>query len=113
MLQIQGIDHDPIYTLENPWIGNKPYVSCIPKDGYIVEKYDGFKYKDVFQVMGVPNRTAILFHHGNTENNTQGCILLGLGSGSLHDEPAVLSSRDAMDYFRKLMGKKAFTLIIE
>lgn len=113
MLQIQGIEHDPIYTLERPWIDNVQNVSCIPKDGYLVTKYDGYKFKDVFQVTGVPNRTAILFHKGNTVKDSTGCILLGLGAGSLHGQPAVLQSRDAMEYFKGLIGKKAFTLIIE
>jgi len=113
MLQIKDIHHEPIYTLENPWLDNRPWVSCIPADTYVVEKYDGFKFKDVFKVRGVPNRSGILFHKGNYEHQTTGCILLGLKSGILNDKPAVMHSGDAMDYFRKLMGRKAFTLTIE
>jgi len=112
MLQIKDVDHEPIYTLENPWLDNRPYVSCIPADTYVVERYDGFKYKNVYKVRGVPNRSGILFHKGNYESNTTGCILIGLASGTLNNKIAVLHSGDAMDYFRKLIGRKAFTLTI-
>ena len=112
MLQFKGIAHDPIYTLENPWIDNKPYISCIPDDDYVVEKFNGAKFKDVFILQGVIGRSHILIHHGNTEEDTSGCILVGLSAGELHGEPAVLQSRDAMEYLRSLVGRKSFILEI-
>ncbi len=112
MLKIKDVAHDPIYTLENPWLDNRAWSSCIPPDTYVAEKYDGFKYKNVYQIMGVPHRSGILFHKGNFVRQTFGCILLGLKSGILNDKPAVMDSGDAMDYFRKLMGKKPFTITV-
>ena len=112
MLKVKDVDHRPIYTLENPWIDNKSYVSCIPADSYVCSKFSGVKYKDVWMVQGVPKRDHILIHYGNTAKNTDGCILLGLGAGEIDGVPAILSSRDAVDYFRTLVGKKEFILQI-
>jgi len=113
MLQIAGEDHEPIYTLENPWKDNKPYVSCIPADSYACRPYSGTKYKNVYIVDGVPQRSGILFHHGNFEEDTSGCILLGLSAGKLRGEAAVKESKKAMDYFRLLIGDEQFILIIK
>lgn len=113
MIKIQGVDHPPIFTLENPYIDNKPYISCIPPDSYVCEKFNGAKFKDVWQLMGVPDRSYILIHHGNREADTSGCVLVGLGAGILNGEPAVLSSRDAMDLLRDILGRKSFILQIQ
>lgn len=112
MLKIQGVDHAPIYTLENPWIDNKPYISCIPEDGYICEKHNGAKFKDCWILQGVPNRSAILIHAGNRETDTTGCILVGLRSGYLGEDIAVLDSHDAMELLRKILGRKSFMIRI-
>lgn len=42
------------------------------------------------------DRFAILFHAGNDDDDTHGCIIPGLARGELNGEPAVLSSREAM-----------------
>lgn len=65
------------YTCEDPWRDNKVGESCIPPAWYKVKKYSGTKYKDVWQVQKVPKRTAILIHNGNTQKDTEGCILVG------------------------------------
>lgn len=113
MLQIEGINHKPIFTLENPWMDNKKYVSCIPTGNYACVPFSGKKYKDVYEVLNVPNRSAILFHHGNWEINTMGCILLGMSGGVLKDKPAVLNSKNAISYFKEILNYQKFDLIIE
>jgi len=113
-LQIKGMDHEPIYTLENPWLDNKHIISCIPSDSYVCSPYNGTKYKDVYKLEGVPLRSDILVHNGNTEKDTNGCILLGMSAGQMpNGEPAVLESKKAIDYLRLLIGKKQFILIIK
>ncbi len=112
MLQIEGLPHKPIYTLENPWLDNTPWKSCIPSGDYECAPYDSPKYPRVFQVRNVPDRTYILFHSGNYERNTKGCILLGMGAGDMNGEPAVLNSRKAVRYFKDLIGDEKFTLKI-
>lgn len=113
MLQVRGEDHEPIYTLENPWKDNKPFISCIPADSYSGRPYDGRKYKNVFIVDGVPERSGILFHHGNFEEDTSGCILVGMSAGKLRGEPAIKDSKKAMEYLRLLLGGEGFILVIK
>lgn len=65
-------------TLELPDLENQKKISCIPAGLYKVRKYSSEKFKDVFEVENVPNRTAILIHKGNYSKDTHGCILVGL-----------------------------------
>lgn len=99
-------------TLENPWLDNEPCVSCIPDGDYTCEIVTSPKYGKVYGVKDVDNRTHILFHAGNTEKDTKGCILLGRSYGVLSGEPAVLSSRNALTDFHTLMDGKPFDLQI-
>lgn len=57
-------------------------------------------------------RSAILLHAGNRDEETRGCILVGVRRGELGGEPAVLASRDAMDSLRDLIGNRPFGLSI-
>jgi len=65
------------HTLENPWRDNEPMVSCIPEGTYSCVPYSSEKYKDVWHVINVKDRSYILFHAGNFEKDTKGCILVG------------------------------------
>ena len=60
---------------------------------------------------GVP-RAAILLHAGNRDDDTRGCIIVGLKRGEIHGEPGVLESKAAMDSVRKLIGHGQFYLTI-
>lgn len=80
------------WTLEPPDLGNVQKRSCIPVGSYLCRRYSSAKYPDTFEVTGVPGRTAILFHSGNTDDNTEGCILLGETLGKLRDARAILNS---------------------
>jgi hypothetical protein len=57
----------------------------------------------VYQVCDVPDRSHILIHAGNTNEDTHGCILLGLMYGTLGTETAVISSRAAFANFMTSM----------
>lgn len=50
---------------------------------------------ETFEVTNVPNHTGILFHPGNTENDSEGCILLGMGKSG----DALTLSRLAFEAF--------------
>jgi hypothetical protein len=93
-------------TLEDPWRDNKRNVSCIPAGIYDVAPHNGVKYKDVWALQNVPDRTAILIHAGNTINNTQGCILVGRSYGQLGDLPAVLESQRTIDMLRGVLPQR-------
>ena len=112
ILKIDGINHDPIFTLENPKritlvdsVIDTGIYSCVP--------FNGIQFKNVWHVKDVPNRTWILIHAGNTEKDTLGCILLGLGAGSMNNQPCVTNSRLAIEYFRKFVGNNPFTLEVK
>lgn len=111
-----------LYTFEEEDLCNARNISCIPPGSYICKRTVYHRHGiESFEVTGVPNRTRILFHVGNHDGDTAGCILVGLRSGELRvrDEEdgevrmkkAVLQSRPAFDRFMEaLEGVDEFTL---
>ena len=104
------------YTIELPWLYNKPQVSCIPEGNYLLEKRYSAKYGEHLLVTGVPARSLILIHPANNAlRDLKGCIapvttLLPLpGQGS--------SSRGAMAKITALLlpaaGKEILLLTIK
>lgn len=73
------LDGSLFYTVERPWVGNEPFVSCIPEGIYQVEPYSSPKYPDVWEITDVPERTHILIHVANYSRDVQGCIGVGMG----------------------------------
>jgi hypothetical protein len=65
---------------------------------------DGTHYFVTYEVTGVPGHTGLLFHTGNTELDSKGCILLGTYFGTLGGELAVLESRQAFANFLSFVG---------
>ena len=107
------VDGVPVcVTLEETWLDNIPQESCIPEGVYEVKAYSGTKYKNVWQVYGVPGRSAILMHWGNTERNTAGCLLMGQYFADFGDRKGVANSLNTIEMLRRLLPK-AFTLYIE
>jgi hypothetical protein len=107
-----GVLHDKegrfiCYTLEEPWKDNKNQISCIPVGTYDCVNWNGFKFKDVWNVSKVPNRVAILIHSGNTTNDIEGCILVGLAKSEIKGLKAVLESKKALQKLKDLIGRDA------
>jgi len=101
------------FTLEDEYADNQKNVSCIPTGTYDVVRHQSPKYGECFMVANVPNRSHILIHAGNTDDHTQGCILLGRNVGVLNGERAVLNSKAAVADFMSLMkGEDKFKLTI-
>ena len=65
-------------TLERPWLNNQRSVSCIPLGTYkgAIQPSPRFR-RDLPELLDVPGRSQILFHAGNTPEDTEGCILVG------------------------------------
>ena len=102
-------------VIEPPWRNNETNMSCIPPGDYTVEyllKSASGKYRDCYHVAGVPGRSGILIHLGNTADDTTGCILPGMKCGTLWGEEAVLNSAQAMSRIHELTGRKNFKLSI-
>lgn len=113
MLKILTIDHDPIFTLENPlrasYTDNR-----IPEGGYYCTPFSGPKFKNVYEIKDVPDRSAILIHWGNFERDTSGCILIGLSAATHHNGvPWIGDSIKAFSLFRSIIGDEDFLLRIE
>ena len=111
------IDTKPVcVTLEESWKDNLPNESCIPAGVYMCRRHHSPRFGTTYKVMDVPGRSDIIFHWGNTEANTKGCVLVGDSYGELtafdDDEnehqlqPAVLRSRYAFGKFMKRLNKE-------
>lgn len=104
-----NVNGQPIcVTLEETWLDNQKRISCIPQGTYECEKYSGTKYKDVWIVKDVPNRTAILLHWGNTERNTAGCILFGRNFSKFGKVWGIGRSREAFQILRKTLPDRFY-----
>ena len=102
-------------TLENPWKNNKPFVSCVPADKYPIERHSGTKYHATFKIIDKflkKLRDTILFHWGNWQHNTLGCILTGRGFTEGEDpknpehgvQPMILASKATFKEFRNFVN---------
>ena len=74
---------------------------------------------DSYEVTGVPNHSLLLFHAGNDEDDTEGCILVGRRYGQIWDSkreelrPCILESKLGFDEFmRRTSGKDSFWLLV-
>lgn len=112
-------------TFEEEWKNNAKGISSIPAGSYLCQKFKRPNGLDTYQVMDVPgNRTLILFHPGNTEIDTEGCILPAMEWGymeAIDDDTGVkelqLAGLRSGEAFKKFMevvnGKETFTLHIK
>ena len=78
------------YTLENA-------AKAIPTGGYYVQNSKSPKFNRELPLIwnsGVPSSRGIRFHRGNTANDSQGCILVGMGRNYARPttEPSLLES---------------------
>lgn len=113
MMYIENIPTlPPIYTLEEPWKDNQRGISCVPMGQYTCAPHNGTRFKNVWRLENVPDRTAVLIHAGNTTDDIEGCILVGLAHGTLQSKPAVLQSQRALELLRNRLGGQTFTLFI-
>lgn len=108
-------------TLELPWRGNAQGVSSIPAGRYLCQRTasplvaritDG-KWDETFEVSGVPGRSRILFHSGNTVVDSRGCILVASSYGKLRENRGILNSGATFDLFMTaLRNVNAFGLTV-
>lgn len=86
------------FTLEEVWNDNKPNISCIPVGVYGIKRGVFPRHKETFEVMDVPDRSAILFHTGNTISDISGCIVLGRDLGWVDSKWAIKGGTSAPAY---------------
>lgn len=104
------------YTLELPVKDGLPG-SAIPPGRYKIELAPSPKFlaaaehdpwidlyaKQMPHIIGIPGRSLIMFHWGNTPDNTDGCVLVGLH----HDVDTVGESRKAFESLYTLIEAPA------
>ena len=101
-------------TLEPAWEDNKKGISCIPSGPYSCKRVKSPKFGDTFEILDVEERTHILFHKGNSERNTQGCVLIAEEFCRLNGKAAVLASGRGFTEFMSILKEiDEFDLIIE
>jgi hypothetical protein len=103
------------YTLEHAYLqpdGN--FAAKIPTGTYMCQlgSHQLAHMTHTFQtyeIMNIPNHFNILFHSGNTETDSSGCVLLGEDQ----DEYGVLNSRLAFNKFMLLQNNVSqFQLVV-
>jgi len=106
-------------TLEHAYLHGDTYFAKIPPGGYICKRSQhrlhGMQEDfETFEVMGVPGHTGLLFHWGNFNRDSEGCILLGEAIKITEDKEEMLTnSRRAFASFMALQdGSDEFTLIV-
>lgn len=106
----QTLEH--AYPVETP-VGYAPKVplgvyTCVRGIHQLEKMTHSF---ETFQVMNVPGHTNILFHSGNVNADSAGCILLGLKNDN---DKEILESRIAFQLFMsRLEGQNSFELTVE
>jgi len=110
------VGHIQLCTVEDDWKNNQPSESCIPAGRYKLVRtiyyHGGY---ETFWITNVENRSRILIHRANTEEDVKGCVGVGTRPGKfwVHDEDnpnhpmvekqGVANSRIAHDLFMKEM----------
>lgn len=94
-------------SLERPWMNNQRGISCIPGGTlaspivYQCQRVQSPKFGETFEVLNVRDRSEILFHKGNVDDDTHGCIILGEAFNPILGKPGVTDSGHA---FAELMN---------
>ncbi len=84
------------FTVEQPWRGNRPFVSCVPEAVYELVPYSSEKYPHTFALVNPDarvfarmedrerddDRYACVIHSANWARQLQGCVAAGDGEGA-------------------------------
>jgi hypothetical protein len=99
------------FTLEPDLTETKKFQ--IPQGEYLCKRFHGIKWTNTFEIV-VEGHTAVLFHAGNTEADSRGCVLLGSTVGKLKGNRAILNSGATFEEFMNIcFNLMRFNLVIE
>lgn len=105
-----------IVTLERPALDGFGKMSSIKAGVYTCKRVKSPRFGDTYEVTGVPGRSHILFHAGNTADDSRGCILTGTTFdpvGGTDGKSGVTGSKMAFDEMMDLLdGVPSFTLTV-
>ncbi|HUX54249.1 MAG TPA: DUF5675 family protein [Williamwhitmania sp.] len=107
-------------TLEPDWAWNKPFISCVPKGLYSMQRINSPKFGWTYTLIDVEDRSLIRFHTGTKVQHTEGCILLGESFEDLKqlgfdesNQLALSGTKDAhAEFMDFLNGKEKASILI-
>lgn len=102
------------YTAEDAWRDNERMISCIPDGEYDVvpRRFNRGGY-DAWEIINVPDRSQILIHKGNSDENVTGCIVVGEWLGVIPSLGiSVVRSGQAFSRLYSLLGGQRWRLSI-
>jgi len=101
-------------ALERPWLDNQRSVSCIPAGTYRAIRHVSPRFGETFWIQDVPGRSEILFHKGNIDDDSHGCILVGEQFDPVKGEDGIVASAHGFEQFMALLaGTDEFTIEIK
>ena len=87
---------------------------CIAPGTYSVDFHYSSKFgKYMLTLCGVPGRSGILIHSGNTSKDTSGCILVGKRGGVLPLAYSTSTLGSLFDRCLSVLGKEPITITIK
>jgi hypothetical protein len=116
VLCIEGVPIGPV-SLERTYpvadsTPRGPQFVKIPPGTYVCQRTRFHKEgMETFEITGVTGHSRLLFHSGNQEIDSDGCILVGQRFGLLRGQPSVLESRLGLgQLFAMFGGRRVFLL---
>jgi len=109
-----SVDGFECYTVERPWLDNKPRESCIPEGVYRLElgMYNRGGYP-AYEIMDVPDRSLIKMHIANNINDVIGCVGFGDNLGYYENLWSVMNSGKTMAKFMDSMDGEEGQIIVK
>ena len=101
-------------TCELPWKSNKTNISCVPRGVYHVSHRESEKYGSHLHVEDVIDRSYILIHVANFEEQLRGCIAVGKAYADIDKDGDldITSSRTTMKELVDIVPLEGITLEI-
>ena len=90
-------------TLELPWINNQVNISCIPARRYLCKRVVSPKFAVTYEITNVKGRAGILFHRGNTVQDSKGCVILGEAFEPIAGVDGITQSGHAFNEFMNML----------
>jgi len=114
-------DYTPFaVTIELPYKNNQNDISCFDEGEYICERYSSEKYKNVWQITNVKNRTFILIHWANYLKDIKGCVGVGEKFSDINNDGVMdiaesknLPNEGFNELMKRTEGMDRFRLIVE
>ena len=104
------------YTIELPWLDNVKRVSCIPEGKYLLKRRYSTKFRWHIEVVGVEDRSFILFHPANNaQKELNGCIapVTKVSGADLGLQSRQAFSKVIYMFYNALERKESVELIVE